>query len=90
MNTGTSVYFSGATLEDDIRSGNRSGGARLRLGIQLWQAIGRFHHFSDGWNVPCTAVDSTFQVLLCSVRNVILYSTAQMTELLRSPFRATV
>jgi len=32
--------------------------------------------------VPCTAVDSTFQVLLCSLGDANLYSTAQTPELL--------
>jgi len=38
-----------------------------------WRPRCSFHRLSDGWNVPGTSVDSTFQVLLCSVRNVNLY-----------------
>jgi hypothetical protein len=46
-------------------------------------------HFSNGRNALCTAVDSTFQVLLCLVRDGTFWQSSKV-ELLSSPFRATV
>jgi hypothetical protein len=55
----------------------RPGAANLTLAAQPL-----IHHLFDGWIVPCTAVDSTFQVLLCFGRNDTFVQTAQTTELL--------
>jgi len=45
----------------------------------------RFHLLSASRNVPYTEVDSTFEVLLCSLRDVMLYLTAQTPELVDEP-----
>jgi hypothetical protein len=54
----------------------RPGAANLTLAAQPL-----IHHLFDGWIVPCTAVDSTFQVLLRFRRNDIFWQ-AQTTELI--------
>lgn len=45
-----------------------------------------FGHLSARRNVPGTAVDSTFHDLLCLTRSGSFLLTAQIAELLRSPF----
>jgi hypothetical protein len=45
-----------------------------------------FVNLSDRRNVPGTAVDSTFHDLLCLTRSGSFLLTAQIAELLRSPF----
>ena len=86
MNSALHAYFRRATLGHNFRSGTPPPGVRPRPETQPWRPYCGFHHFSYGWNVPCTAVDSTFQVLLCSGRNCTFCQTAQTPELLGSPF----
>ena len=82
MNSAPPAYFRRATLVHHVRAalfrpGMRPGAANLTLAAQPL-----IHHLFDGWIVPCTAVDSTFQVLLCFGRNDTFVQTAQTTELL--------
>lgn len=50
----------------------------------------RIHHISNGRIVPYTTVDSTFLVLLCLRPNGTFCPATQKSELLSSPFGATV
>jgi hypothetical protein len=81
MNSAPPAYFRRATLVHHVRAalfrpGMRPGAANLTLAAQPL-----IHHLFDGWIVPCTAVDSTFQVLLRFRRNDIFWQ-AQTTELI--------
>ena len=90
MNLPRYVYFRRATLVHNICGNGRPLCVRFEPETQAWQAICRFHPLSDRRNEPGTAVDSTFQVLLCLGGNDTFVSTAQESELHSSPFGATV
>jgi len=91
MNSALHAYFCRATLVHNFRSSTLSHPecAQGRKPSPGGPAA-EFHPLSDSRNVPSTAVDSTFQVLLCSGRNGSFVQTAQTPELLSSPFGATV
>jgi len=71
--------------------GTFSGSVTVHGGeLNLDGPMGGFITFLMARSCPCTAVDSTFQVLLFSIGNDTFEQTAQSPELIVSPFRATV
>jgi hypothetical protein len=84
-NPSADVYFRRATNVHNFRSGALLTEVDPKAKAQAWQAIWRCHHFSAGWKVPGTAVDSTFQVLLCWAGSDSFLPAAQTVELLSSP-----
>jgi len=85
------VYFWRPTVVRDVHGSTLPARMYPRPQTEPWRPNRPFHHVWDSWNVSCTAVDSTFLVLLCLGRKDTFVQTAQILWVaFRSPFRATV